>query len=60
MEFGIMPIAESQFTLLMLTCFKLINVHNPQYNHGLLNRVQKCRFLINNVLMFCFGFFGSV
>lgn len=43
MEFGIMPIAESQFTLLMLTGFKIIDVHDTPHNHAILNGAQKCR-----------------
>lgn len=60
MEFGIMPIAESQFTLLMLTGFKIIDVHDTPHNHAILNGAQKCRLLINTVAMlfcFCFNWF---
>eukprot|EP00105_Crassostrea_gigas_P043172 XP_019927320.1 PREDICTED: protein transport protein Sec61 subunit alpha-like [Crassostrea gigas] len=62
MEFGIMPIAESQFILLMLSWFKLINVHDTQYNHGLLNRVQKFLALlltvVYSVLFIMTGMYG--
>lgn len=52
MEFGIMTIAESQFTFLMLTGFKIIDVHDTPYNHALLNGAKKCRLLINTVALF--------
>lgn len=42
MEFGIMPIAESQFTLLILTGFQKNNEHDTPNNRALLNGVQKC------------------
>lgn len=54
MEFGLMPIACSHIILLMMTGFKIINVHDPPHNHALLNGVQKCRLYINNVAVFLF------
>lgn len=61
MEFGIMTIAESQFTFLMLTGFKIIDVHDTPYNHALLNGAKKCRLLINTVAMFVlFSWEGGV
>lgn len=43
MEFGIMPVAESQSILQLLTGFKIINVHDTPYNHALLNGAQRCK-----------------
>lgn len=54
MEFGLMPIACSHIILLMMTGFKIINVHDTPHNHALLNGVQKCRLYINNVAVFLF------
>lgn len=51
MEFGIMPIAESQFTLLMLTGFKIIDVHDTPHNHAILNGAQKLLALLLTVVL---------
>lgn len=51
MEFGIMPIAESQFTLLILTGFQKNNEHDTPNNRALLNGVQKLLALLLTVVL---------
>lgn len=64
MEFGIMTIAESQFIFLMLTGFKIIDMHDTPANHALLNGAKKLlALLLTVVLSFLFimtGMYGEL
>lgn len=43
MEFGMMPIIESNGILLALTRLRIIILDDTPYKHDLLNGAQKCR-----------------
>lgn len=50
MEFGMVAFAESHLTLLILTGFKIIDVHDTPYDHALLNGAHKLLALLLTVV----------